>query len=275
MIVAANIICIYIMINNITGQMYIGQTNNFKRRINEHLIGKNAESQAIDRACLKYGREAFTCIPLEEFKKYDKGLLDEREKYWIARYDTFKNPDHYNLTHGGDWCGVGEDHPNWRDDLDDDVLVKEYLGDKLTLGEIARRHNTNHMTIRNRLNKFDIDTSRDSFGGRRDDLYDNVLVDEYLNNKLSCREIARRYNTGLTTVRRRLNNFGIDTSRDATKNKTGFYRVSKEKKSDCKQGFCYTYKYPDNNGKQKSIRSVDLKKLEIKVKEKGLTWRKL
>ncbi|MBQ2654069.1 MAG: HNH endonuclease [Methanobrevibacter sp.] len=57
-------------------------------------------------------------------------------------------------------------------------------------------------------------------------------------------------------------------------NTSGYYRVMKEKCSRCKQGFYYKYKYYEN-GKRKAISSVSLRKLERKVKENGLTWKKL
>ena len=55
------------------------------------------------------------------------------------------------------------------------------------------------------------------------------------------------------------------------RNTTGFYRVSK-KKNTCKQGFmwCYQYRYKST---RKVISSVDLKKLEEKVRKEGLEWK--
>jgi hypothetical protein len=47
------------------------------------------------------------------------------------------------------------------------------------------------------------------------------------------------------------------------------------KSSRCKQGFTWVYQYQDDNGKQKGVSSIDLKKLEAKVKEMGLAWYKL
>jgi hypothetical protein len=58
-----------------------------------------------------------------------------------------------------------------------------------------------------------------------------------------------------------------------TQNTTGYFRVYKMKKPDCKQGFIWRYRYYDDNGKRKTIDSVDIKKLEKKVKDKGLVWR--
>lgn len=55
------------------------------------------------------------------------------------------------------------------------------------------------------------------------------------------------------------------------KNTTGYFRVYKSKEKGCKNGFRWVYRYKEQ-GKQKSIKSVDLKKLEEKVKAKGLKW---
>ena len=55
------------------------------------------------------------------------------------------------------------------------------------------------------------------------------------------------------------------------KSTTGYYKVYKAKTSRCRQGFIYRYSYFEN-GKHKSLSSVDLKKLEEKVRAKGLEW---
>ena len=59
-----------------------------------------------------------------------------------------------------------------------------------------------------------------------------------------------------------------------SKNTTGYYFVSKTKRKTVKQGFLWVYSYSED-GKRKHISSVDIKKLEEKVKAKGLTWRKI
>lgn len=59
------------------------------------------------------------------------------------------------------------------------------------------------------------------------------------------------------------------------KNTSGFYNVSKEKNKRCKQGFIWSYSYIDyTDNKRRKIQSIDIKKLEQKVKEKGLYWEK-
>lgn len=60
-----------------------------------------------------------------------------------------------------------------------------------------------------------------------------------------------------------------------TMNTSGYLYVYKQKTKRCKQGFIWTYKYYDENGKRKSISSIDIKKLKKKVKAKGLEWREI
>lgn len=55
-------------------------------------------------------------------------------------------------------------------------------------------------------------------------------------------------------------------------NTSGFFRVSKEEDPKCKQGFTWRYSYYQDR-KKKSLYSIDLVKLEEKVKSKGLPWR--
>lgn len=54
-------------------------------------------------------------------------------------------------------------------------------------------------------------------------------------------------------------------------NTTGFFRVSKQKKKSCKQGFYYVYSYHDE-GKRRKIASIDINNLKDKVVSKGLEW---
>lgn len=56
-------------------------------------------------------------------------------------------------------------------------------------------------------------------------------------------------------------------------NTSGYYRVYKMNRKNYKQGFTWVYKYP-KDGNRKEISSVDIKKLEEKVRAKGLKWLK-
>lgn len=90
---------IYKITNTENGKMYIGQT---KQRLCDRWADhkKNfltlQDNMAIHKAMYKYGKSSFV---LEEIEKCDNDLLDEREIYWIAFYDTYHNG--YNSTPGG------------------------------------------------------------------------------------------------------------------------------------------------------------------------------
>lgn len=74
---------------------YVGKSVNLQKRFYDH---KCKSGQQIDNEIERYGKENFDFIILE-YCSVD--ALEEREKYWIAYYDTFNNG--YNKTRGG--CG--------------------------------------------------------------------------------------------------------------------------------------------------------------------------
>lgn len=59
-----------------------------------------------------------------------------------------------------------------------------------------------------------------------------------------------------------------------SRNTTGYYGVYKQVCPKCNQGFTWKYTYKEQ-GILKTIESVNINKLELKVKAKGLPWRKL
>lgn len=54
---------------------------------------------------------------------------------------------------------------------------------------------------------------------------------------------------------------------------TGFYLVSTAQCTKCKSPVMYRYQYQDKDGKRKKISSIDLDKLEQRVKAHGLVWK--
>ena len=91
---------IYIIKNKINDKVYIGQTTNtVQYRFNQHLMNANFEYKTghLYNAMRKYGKENFYVETIEEISNE---LLDEREIYWIAYYDSFQNG--YNSTIGGE-----------------------------------------------------------------------------------------------------------------------------------------------------------------------------
>lgn len=94
---------IYKITNNINNKIYIGQTrNSLGRRWTEHKrdAKKNPDSALIHKAMAKYGIENFSIEIVEDNLTNEE--LNEREQYWIKKYDSFNNKEKgYNLTSGG------------------------------------------------------------------------------------------------------------------------------------------------------------------------------
>lgn len=97
-----HMIGIYKITNLINGKVYIGQSTNIKRRWKDHrssAFNPNSEDYEypLYRDVRKYGFKNFLFEVLEECNEYE---LNEKEKFYIAKHDSYKNG--YNQTEGGD-----------------------------------------------------------------------------------------------------------------------------------------------------------------------------
>lgn len=92
---------IYIISNDITKEVYIGQSKNICARIYQHLNSSITETRSdynypLHKAFRKYGIDNFSFEILEECP-YE--LLNEKEQFWINKYDAYNTG--YNQTYGG------------------------------------------------------------------------------------------------------------------------------------------------------------------------------
>lgn len=92
---------IYKITNNINGKVYIGKTNyTIEKRWKEHCHDYKKlsfQKRPLYRAMAKYGPENFS---IEEIENVSVEQENERERYWIEYFQSFKNG--YNATIGGD-----------------------------------------------------------------------------------------------------------------------------------------------------------------------------
>lgn len=112
---------IYLYTNKINNHMYIGQAVDFITRHYDHKSGKGiVNNSRIDRAFLKYGEDAFDIKILASAPNMDddeaRDYLNALEEYYIWKYNTFKDENHYNLQAGGHNFGIGENHMFWKDE---------------------------------------------------------------------------------------------------------------------------------------------------------------
>ncbi len=91
--------CIYKIMNQINGKVYIGFTKNFQNRMNGHLYTANkGAGQAIHAAIRVYGWENFSKEEL--YYSTDKQHVLDMEDVFINLYEA-KGTKGYNVTRGG------------------------------------------------------------------------------------------------------------------------------------------------------------------------------
>lgn len=118
--------CIYMYTNKLNNKKYIGQTIcKLNKRHHEHLY---RDDSYIDRALRKYGEENFILEVIED--NIPKKMLNDKERYYIEKYDTYNNG--YNLTLGGGGSP--------RIDADTiNKVIDAIRSTNLTLGEIGKQ----------------------------------------------------------------------------------------------------------------------------------------
>ena len=131
--------------------MYVGKTvQNPKRRFNKHKSdAKKLKHIYLYRSINKYGIENFSFSIIEEC---DNSILDDREKYWIEKLDTFYNG--YNSTLGGDG-GLKhskKDHDKW---------IKLW-NEGMTITEIAEITGDEFSIISQTLKEADLDFKKNT-----------------------------------------------------------------------------------------------------------------
>jgi group I intron endonuclease len=112
-----NFMLIYKVTNQTNQKSYVGKTElSFSQRKSNHLSDTRRGCEfAFHRALRKYGEENFVWEIVEDGIE-DKTLLDDRERYYIALYESF-GPKGYNMSEGGEgqtgWVPSKETRAKW------------------------------------------------------------------------------------------------------------------------------------------------------------------
>jgi group I intron endonuclease len=103
---------IYLATNLTNGMKYVGySTKTLRERKQKHLREAKKSDYYFHRSLIRYGFENFTWEIIDQVygnieSKYDKEdlkkRLGEREKYWVAFYDSFNPNKGYNMSAGGE-----------------------------------------------------------------------------------------------------------------------------------------------------------------------------
>lgn len=123
---------IYKTINLVNGKIYIGQKHSNKFLGNKYLGSGKRFKDAVKH----YGEEAFKVELLEEVDSKD--LIDDREIYWIAQFNSTDSAVGYNMSKGGNVnrAMIGEYNPSKRLEVRAKIS-KNAIGNKWSFG---RKH---------------------------------------------------------------------------------------------------------------------------------------
>jgi hypothetical protein len=186
-----NITGIYKIENIYSHNMYIGQAKDIRKRLREHLecckSSNPSENKGLVNAWNKYNGDCFDFEILEICEETD---LNDREKYWIDYYDSFKNG--YNMTSGGqdnyttvEWTDEQRKYfsqiRNPKEVLQIDFdgnIVAEYW----SVAQVAKNNNIDSRGIYSCCNKGISKTVKGFIWIYKDD-YDNFDIDYHLNRK--------------------------------------------------------------------------------------------
>lgn len=198
---------IYIIKNTVSDKVYVGQTKvSLKLRFQNHLsAARNGKDYIIGKAIRKYGEDKFYIELLEECTVEE---LNEREKYWIAFFNSTDNRFGYNISIGGNVIRTTKE-------LDKDMVIKLF-NSGIPAFKIAKILHTGVPNVTNLLKSLNIRYGVDL--QKVDAVEEAMIIDLYLDG-YSTVEIGNKFNRNKSTIRRVLlrNNINLRTFKE-TKN---------------------------------------------------------
>ena len=189
---------IYKITNRVNNKVYIGQTHfTVEHRFKQHIKNYNIEhrKQILYKAFEKYGLDNFYVETLEEV---DCSKLNEREMYWIAYYDSFKNG--YNATLGGNgnlYC--------WTDSQYDEIKSLYLSG--FSSKKIAELYNVSAYTILGILKSLNVKIRMNPMDINNYEAQE--LIRDYQTG-FTLKTLATRYNTDREVIKRFLISKGVE-----------------------------------------------------------------
>lgn len=196
------------------GKSYIGKAVDIKRRIQEHNTDKR--QPVLYAAIQKYFNGSIPYFTILE-KNILRENLSEKERYYIALYQSNNREFGYNLTDGGDGGALGiKNSASIFSQVDLDNIVQLLQETTIPMCQIAESYNCSRATIE-RLNAGETYYNKDFQYPLRQEKYvpksgcengNSSLTNELLadlfkdlaNPKISYIEISKKYNIGQTTI---------------------------------------------------------------------------
>lgn len=178
---------IYKISNDFDDNLYIGKTSrSLIVRLKEHeRNASGCKKSYIHNAIQAHGIEHFTITLIED--NIPDELIDEKEKYWIAYYDSYKNG--YNLTPGGEGHSLS----------DEDIKAIRNLWEQgYSITEISELLEMSRSTVYHRVclyPDFDVKENRQRSIARFSKAIDQYTENkEYIQSFPSINEASRQLN---------------------------------------------------------------------------------
>jgi group I intron endonuclease len=194
---------IYKVTNKVTGKSYIGQTRNtVEFRWRQHY--KSKDNKYFHRAIQKYGKENFEITTLE---KCDVNKLNEREIYYISKYNTFENG--YNLTKGGSAYISTRKSINGYIEVDDkyDEIKGMYLAGYST-AKISSLYNVDRHCISNILKSLGVKIKSNNKININSQEFEELVMD--YQTGCSLKFLAKKYGCTAPGLKEYLQKKGVD-----------------------------------------------------------------
>ena len=219
--------------------VYVGKDSNIdkNKRHRDHLVPSKYNEQPINRI-LQNNPDRYIYQVLWEIDDCTDNHLNQIEIFYIKKYDP-----QFNFTEGGDGTSGFKHSEETKK-----KISEARKGKGKPLSEETRRKMSeankgeNHPMYGKPRSEETRKKISETLKGKNNPNYGKPLPEE---------------------IRKKLSK---------AQNTTGFYRVYKHKNNSCKQGFTWCYQYYLDS-KRKLITSIDLKKLEKKVRKEGLEWK--
>lgn len=197
---------IYCYTNKINNHKYVGQTNNYARRIREHrscAFNEKASSynDLIHKKIRQYGEDNFQISILEILYTDDIEEVNEREIYWIYKMQSHCSTGlGYNMNVGGGRrghsCILSNEELN---------SLKKDIKQGINYYDLEQKYNISASfisSINNGVYFKDSNEQYPLFKYYKDDKDYDELIDLLLNSTYSLAEIARMLEIGYSTVKK-------------------------------------------------------------------------